>query len=86
MWVAKTMRMGRESLYPQLLLAKRTISLDNLIATNRIAALLNGLVTFRRLYSKKHLVALCCTRPGVENLWLTSGFFDNSIWLFCCQA
>ena len=40
MWVAKTMWMGRERLYLQLLLAKRTISLDNLIVTNRITALL----------------------------------------------
>ena len=46
MWVAKTMPMGRESLYLQLLLAKRTISLDNLIATNRITALLNCVSNF----------------------------------------
>ena len=37
---------GRESLYLQLLLAKRTISLDNLIATNRITALLNCVSNF----------------------------------------
>ena len=46
MWVANTMRMGRESLYLQLLLAKRTISLDNSIATNRITALLHCVSNF----------------------------------------
>ena len=46
MWIAKTMRMSRESLYLQLLSAKCTISLDKLITTNRITALLNCVSNF----------------------------------------
>ena len=45
-WVTKIMRIVREKLYLQLLLAKRTISLDNLIATHRITALLNCVSNF----------------------------------------
>ena len=46
MWAAKAMRIGHESLYVQLLLAKGTISLDNLIATNTITAFLNCVSNF----------------------------------------
>ena len=53
MWLAKAMSMGRESLYLQLLLAKRTITLDNLIATNRITVLLNCFSNFQTFIVKK---------------------------------